>query len=285
MYPYIITKNSLSVFIDNKPITVDDSQPYYGAIKDAIKANDKNKVRLLLDKARAIVKFTSGKASVKDGVIYYNGGELHNAVTKRILQMIGEGFDAKPMVNFLDKLMLNPSKRSVDELLGFLEANNLPITPEGNFIAYRAVTKDFKDHHTKSMDNSVGKTVEVARNSVDDDKNRTCSYGLHFCSKEYLPHFNSGSSKYVVVEINPADVVSIPTDYNGSKGRCCKFTVLHEFFPQKDNFTVDVCQKSVYGSFTLTPAKLPKAQRRDSKGRFLPLGYNAPISYSDGYDD
>ena len=29
----------------------------------------------------------------------------------------------------------------------------------------------------------------------------------------------------MIVKINPADVVAIPTDYNNTKGRCCKYVV------------------------------------------------------------
>lgn len=32
----------------------------------------------------------------------------------------------------------------------------------------------------------------------------------------------------MVLKINPQDVVSIPTDYNNTKGRCCKYTVVGE---------------------------------------------------------
>ena len=32
----------------------------------------------------------------------------------------------------------------------------------------------------------------------------------------------------MIVKINPADVVSIPTDYNGAKGRCCRYQVVAE---------------------------------------------------------
>ena len=34
----------------------------------------------------------------------------------------------------------------------------------------------------------------------------------------------------MIVKIDPADVVSIPVDYNNSKGRCCKYEVIAEHF-------------------------------------------------------
>ena len=69
-------------------------------------------------------------------------------------------------------------------------------------------------------------TVEMERNKVDDDKNNTCSTGLHFCGMSYLNHF--GGARTVIVKINPRDVVSIPTDYDDAKGRACRYEVIGE---------------------------------------------------------
>ena len=122
--------------------------------------------------------------------------------------------------------MENPSKRAVDELYGFLEKNDLPITPDGQFLAYKKVRHDFKDCHTGTMDNSPGQVVSMERNQVCEDKDLTCSYGLHFCGMSYLRHF--GGDKTVIVKINPRDVVSIPSDYNEAKGRACRYEVIAE---------------------------------------------------------
>jgi len=127
--------------------------------------------------------------------------------------------------------MQNPSKRAVTELYGFLEKNNLPITSDGHFLAYKKVKQDYTDCYTGTMDNSVGKVVEMERNRVDDDQNNTCSTGLHFCSRDYLNHF--GGERIVIVKINPRDVVSIPTDYNNAKGRACRYEVIDEIDKEK----------------------------------------------------
>ena len=126
----------------------------------------------------------------------------------------------------MENLMSNPSHRSVQELYGFLEKGELPITPDGHFLAYKKVRGDYTDCHTGKMDNSVGKVLEMERNAVDDDKDRTCSSGLHFCSKSYLANF--GGERTVIVKINPRDVVSIPSDYNNAKGRTCRYEVIGE---------------------------------------------------------
>jgi hypothetical protein len=140
--------------------------------------------------------------------------------------MLQEGFTIDPLVKFMENLMENPSNRSVTELYGFLEKNNLPITPDGHFLAYKRVREDYKDCHSGTMDNSPGKIVEMPRNKVDDNQNNTCSHGLHFCSEGYLKHF--GGARTVIVKINPRDVVSIPSDYDNTKGRACRYEVIGE---------------------------------------------------------
>lgn len=154
---------------------------------------------------------------------------LHNSISSRIIAMAKADMNITPMLNFMENLLGNPSKQSVDELYMFLEATRLPITEDGYFIAYKLVRGDYKDIHSGEFDNSVGQYLSMPRNEVDDRRHNTCSTGFHFCSKEYLPHYGSTtSSKCVLVKINPEDVVSIPSDYNNAKGRCCAYEVVGE---------------------------------------------------------
>lgn len=166
-------------------------------------------------------------AELRGNEVFYKGNVVKGLLARRILDMVKQGVNAMPLLRFLDNLMDNPSKRAVDELYGFLEASKLPITDDGYFLAYKSVTSDFKDHYTRTMDNSVGATVEMPRNQVDEDKDRTCSKGLHFAAYEYASSFYS-EGRLVVVKINPADVVAIPSDYNNQKGRACKYDIIEE---------------------------------------------------------
>ena len=164
---------------------------------------------------------------------------MHNALTTRMIAMLQEEFPIEPLVLFMENLMNNPSKRAVTELYGFLEKNNLPITPDGHFLAYKKVREDYLDVHSGTMNNSVGSIVEMERNMVDDDKNNTCSTGLHFCSQSYLNSF--GGNRTMILKINPRDVVSIPSDYNDSKGRACRYEVIGELGVNPDEaFTESV---------------------------------------------
>jgi hypothetical protein len=160
-----------------------------------------------------------------------------------MIAMLQEGFPIEPLVLFMENLMTNPSHRAVNELYGFLENNNLPITPDGHFLAYKKVSEDYKDVYSGTFDNSVGKVCEMERNQVDDDKDRTCSVGLHFCSQEYLNHF--GGERTMILKINPRDVVSIPSDYHNSKGRCSRYEVIGELgVNPNDAFTQPVQSES-----------------------------------------
>jgi len=178
-----------------------------------------------------------GDISVKiedgTGVVHFGRDNttvpLHPAIAQRILKMNEQGLDSLALVNFISNLYDNPSKTAVDELYLFIEACELPITDDGCFIAYKIVREDYKDIFSGTMDNSIGQTLKMPRNMVDDNRNRTCSAGLHFCSKDYLSYYGKvNNSRCILVKINPADVVSIPSDYNNAKGRTWQYTVVGE---------------------------------------------------------
>jgi hypothetical protein len=232
-YPYLIQGNNVVVVIDNKPHTISKTHITYQKVVDAIKTNDWETVKDTIEPKKVVLEYGKGNVEVQGEQLFWKGKPFHNALATRMIQMLQDGFPVEPLVNFMENLMKNPSYRSVNELYGFLEKNNLPITSDGYFLAYKKVRKDYKDCHTGTMDNSIGQVVEMERHSVDDNANNTCSSGLHFCSKEYLNSF--GGERTVIVKINPADVVSIPTDYDFSKGRACRYEVIGELGVHPDD--------------------------------------------------
>jgi hypothetical protein len=139
---------------------------------------------------------------------------------------MSEGVMYKRLIRFLDKLMQNPSRRAVSELYRFLEHKNMPITPEGDFIAYKGVNSNFTDRHTGKFDNSVGQTLEMSRNTVCDDANIGCSEGFHAGSYEYANGYASGGGHLLAVQIDPSDVVSVPHDCDCQKLRTAKYKVV-----------------------------------------------------------
>jgi hypothetical protein len=240
---HLATASAITITTTEGILTIPSSHVSYTAALMAIKLGDFDEAMRLADTAKSINEFGQGQVYVQGGVVFWNGKELHNSLTKRISRMIAEGFDVTPMVKFLEKLMTNPSGRAIQELYRFLESNNLPITPDGYFLAYKNVNENYKDRHSNTFDNSIGAVCEMPRNEVMDDPNRTCSAGLHFCSIEYLKGFWGTSGHTMVVKINPCDVVSIPVDYNNSKGRCCRYTVIAEHMHKTED---TLSTKSVY---------------------------------------
>lgn len=189
-----------------------------------------SELETLADVSAFVVSKSNGKVEIKDGVLYYDGQVIRSTLTDRILWGLREGYDMASYVKLLENLMQNPSKRAVDELYGFLEACTMGITEDGHLIAYKKVRNDYRDIYSGKFDNSPGQILEMPRNQVDDDKDRTCSYGFHFCSQGYLPHFGAGhGNRIVIVKVNPRDVVSIPSDYANQKARTCRYEVIGEY--------------------------------------------------------
>lgn len=225
-YPFILQGDNVVIVIDGEPHTINKTHMTYNKVVDAIKSKDWDSVKELINPVKAVVNYSKGNLQIVDGEMFWKGQPFHNALANRMIQMLNDGFDIDPMVNFMNNLMYNPSRQAVTELYSFLEKNSLPITPDGCFLAYKRVREDYKDCHTGTMDNSVGRVVEMERNMVDDNRNNTCSSGLHFCSHSYLSSF--GGERTIIVKINPRDVVSIPSDYNDAKGRTCRYEVIGE---------------------------------------------------------
>ena len=235
-YPYLIQGNNIVVVIGNKSHTISKTHITYNKVLEAIKAEDWDSLPDIIEPKKVVLSYGAGNVSIQGETLFWKGKELNTGLARRMIEMLQEGFPIAPMVNFMENLYKNPSHRAVTELYGFLEKNELPITPDGHFLAYKKVRGDFKDCHTGTMDNSVGTVVEMERHEVNDNKDETCSAGLHFCGMSYLSSF--GGERTVIVKVNPADVVSIPSDYNNAKGRTCRYEVIAEMdVPAEKAFT------------------------------------------------
>ncbi len=230
--PYLIQGKNIILVIDGKSHTISkDTHMNYGKIKEALKTQQWDELRELVEPAKAIVNFGTGYVTIDNGKVFWKGNTFNNALANRMIEMYQDGFPIDPMVRFMENLMNNPSKRSVDQVYGFLEKNNLPITEDGHFLAFKKVRKvgnRYMDIHSGTIENNIGAVIEMDRNLVDDNPESHCSVGLHFCSETYLGSFGNHSDPVMILKINPGDVVSIPTDYNGAKGRCCKYEVVAE---------------------------------------------------------
>jgi len=231
MTKYILTREYVTVFHSGNSYTTQNDNPNFQKIiqllKDFREEVPIEEIIRLMNPVRSVLE--NQEFEIRDDVLYYKDFEIQNSLVKRISEMVRKGDSVSHLENFLKNLMRNPSQDSIMELYEFLEKNSLPITEDGFFLAYKKVNKNFTDIHTGTFDNSVGKEVRVSREDVDDDRNQTCSFGLHACSWSYLSSFGDGAgNRVIIVKINPADVVSVPVDYDNAKLRTSGYTVIAE---------------------------------------------------------
>ena len=228
MIPYILTDESLTVVVNGKSLTMESSNPSFREAVKAISDERWDDIEKLFDTSQAVEDYADGKVKVIEGVVYYDGEAVHNHVVGRILDFMRQGLPYKPLVRFLDKLMDNPSRRAVSELYAFLEHKAMPLTPDGNFLAYKGVRDDYTDWHSGKFRNQVGDEHEMTRNKVCDDANIGCSHGFHAGSLDYAKSYGNGGH-LMVVEIDPRDVVSVPLDCDQQKLRTAKYKVVAHF--------------------------------------------------------
>lgn len=229
--PFIWNANSkfISITQGRETWNADADHPNFKKALQSLVDGQVKEARDLINVERAVKNFVKGNVRIENGSLFYKDLLIDSGLTKRILGLMEDGKEFQFLLPFLENLMMNVSRKAVYRLYDFLEANDIEITADGHFIAWKKVASDFKDIYTGTMDNSPGKTLSVPRNQVDEDDSRTCSQGLHVCSKSYLGSYGSyAGNKVVSVKVHPKDVVSIPVDYNNAKMRTTGYIVLED---------------------------------------------------------
>lgn len=231
--PAVMIITGQMIVVGNHSIRWD--HPSRDDIIKAIRLKQWAKIEELVNPVAKVVKFGKSKLTVTpEGIVEIDKQAVDELLSERILEMAKLNLPVEPLVNFVRKVRQNPSFRAQKELYGFLDYGKLPITPSGNFLARKVARPDFLDKHSGTVDWSPGKTVSMPRSRVDDNSANTCSYGLHVYSREYSKHFASEGDAILVVEIDPADVVAVPPDYNNTKMRVCKAKVIQKLEHEDD---------------------------------------------------
>jgi hypothetical protein len=240
---YIVTSNAITVIWEGQPYTVNTDNPNYTGLKNALLNAEYDSIGRFLDIKKQIEDFSHNSIKVVAEKVYYGNYELKGFVIDKLLEFLRSGAkDAQPILNFIEKLMFNPSKNSVDQLYTFLSYKTLPLTETGNVIGYKGVDANYyskrgnKDtivitgtvNENGCILNKIGETVEVARNSVDDNKDNHCSHGLHIGSYDYAKDWAANDGHLMMVEFDPSNAVSVPTDCNFQKLRVSKYKVIGE---------------------------------------------------------
>lgn len=273
--PYTLTDTTISAVIGFVPRIIPKSHPNFETIKSLlVKGATEAKLLPLLDIPKAIEDYTGGDVFVKNGKLFYKGYEVRSTLATLILSFIREGNEegAAPFKAFLAKAFANPDPRAALDLYDWVVHSGLPITPDGDILAWKAVRADYGSIHggRRQFDHHVGNIVEQPREECDANPDQTCSAGLHFCAGPYLKSYASGGSRIVAVKISPTDVVAFPKDYGWEKGRACRYEIVGEipleqvpsFYPQG---------RRLYSGFnsTPTPTKAKTSTTRVDTGRII----------------
>ncbi len=287
MFNYILTQNSLTLFIngETKPRIIPNNDKAKKIVQHIKEYNNyfyddeleatKEIIFQLLSPAKLIEHKTDNrfKLNFETNELYLVGYEdkpINNYLAKRILEFIDQQLPIESLINFWKNCLANPEPLAVEGLFEFLEKHKYPLTYEGNFIGYKKVTsysntdnhQDFAgwyiddrnlvrnskkqfaskelsnkfrefltnqkpvfvDSHSKTIKQSIGDVVEMEREKCDFNRSKDCSYGLHVGSWDYSKSFSG--DVFIYVEVNPADVVSVPIGYQHEKLRTCKYKIL-----------------------------------------------------------
>lgn len=277
-HAHIVTPTGLIVLTNGKQYVVGDDHPNFTKIKDALLAGAWDTIAGLADIRASVQRWlTSDKSfELKNDLVHFAGVPFSQAVTDKVLAMIDAGSRPDPLYNFLRKVRANPLQSAQDELLLFCAANGFMIHEDGDIIAYKSVRGNYTDIHSGKFSNKVGEIVTMAREDVDADRARTCSVGLHFAAHEYASTWAGSidgvNRRLMVMKINPADVVSIPNDYNNQKGRTWRYEVVAELtanastLPPKAVYTtadIKAAAKPVDNTARIAKLKAEKARKEN----------------------
>lgn len=301
--PYIISEGSLVLFFPGKaPKTVLSDHSNFNALVSALneEVHDVEKLVEMSSLETAVHRYMGASnadshIAVANGEVLYRGRAVHNVVVDKILAFMSKGHNYQPLVNFLERLLKNPSKSSVDQLYSFLEHGSMPLTPEGHFLGYKGVGSDYWSHRGNrntvvlqgevnsrgNIKNKLGATIEVERNSVCDDPEKGCADGVHVGSFDYAKNWAGSDGRLLLVKVDPAQVVSVPNDCSHQKLRCCFYEVVDEITetpePIKEEVVTEYTKEDLEKATKAGIAKgilmtslrnKANAQLRGSNGRF-----------------
>ena len=238
-------ESNIVVFVPGHPPQVaSESHPNYEAIVRGALDGDDLVVTLFDIAATAAQKFErlTERITTANGRLYLDGVEVDNALSAQVLRFLDTGVeDWKPLVLFFEKVQANPNEHSREQLYEWLSRRDFTLSSSGDIIGYKGVASDgdggyLSIHAGKAIvDGEVvngqiptnpGSVVEMPRDEVQWDPSVGCHTGLHVGTFDYARSFARGT--VLEVHVNPRDVVSVPTDSDAAKVRCCRYRIVSE---------------------------------------------------------
>jgi len=170
----------ITIFVEGKQHTIHATDSNFASAVTAFEASDWDGLYNILNPAQVFQNLYAKyeQIEVKHGNVYVNDEPISSLIAGRILDFLAKGVDCLPVFKFITKLNLNPSARAVNELYTFLEHKFLPLTDNGNFLAYKALRSDYTDVHTGKFNNSVD-NVPSLQWKIGCGRNQPCRCCIH----------------------------------------------------------------------------------------------------------
>lgn len=238
---------SLTVFLDSELHTLTSMHPHFEQILDLLADPDTepDDIRDLMHTtatqgAAQKMRQLSDRVSYDGTSICFDDKPIHGSLVENIKALLrSDDPHWKALVNFLERQDANPSSVSRAEMYDWLSTSGLLIAEDGRFIAYKGLTPEGTSVHAGGgyvdgqwvdgqVPNTFGSIISMPRRDVDDDRRRECSHGLHVGTYRHATGFVKEYQNPVIatVLVDPADVVSVPQDFNCAKMRVSSYEII-----------------------------------------------------------
>jgi len=243
--------------------TVGLDHPFYMDICRALQSGDDATVLTLLDAragyAKVYEKISPGSVEVRDAPdgenpdIYLDGLKITGKVADMIVRFRQKGIPIQALRNFWAKVQKNPLLVGKESLLEFITANQVPLLPNGNFLAYKGVQATdregvFRSSHDASFLYTIGQPAYLPREQCTMDVHSACGPGLHVGG---FQHAGGYGNTMIDCEVDPSDVVSVPSA-ESVKLRACKLLPIR-VNPDRKFYAVEYLDLSKETSVTNHP--------------------------------
>jgi len=249
----LLSKNAISIILGGKRYTIRFDDPRFARGNDLLDKNDLLGFVELCRSSIAKASFANSNhgSVVEEGKkVFYDLNfqkegmpsrvEVVGCLADKIQRLLYYNLSLEPMELFMERICLNNDPQACWDTFDFLSYKELPITARGTFLGYKGIGNNCYSimgntstrvlqgttDETGHILNRVGDTIEIEREDVCSDRHIHCGPGLHIGSLSYA---RGWGQRTVIVEVDPADVVSVPLDYSCQKMRACKYRVVDDF--------------------------------------------------------
>ena len=89
--PYIISTNSVTVYVNGKDLTMSVDHVNFDNVKEAIREKRWDELEELFDQSIAFEKYLDGNIKIEGNSVYYGLEEVHGHVVDRVLGFMQDG--------------------------------------------------------------------------------------------------------------------------------------------------------------------------------------------------